>query len=946
MTSDRHHRPEPEEVLEVIREVAAELQPGQPLPELTLESDLDRDAGMDSLGRVELMLRLQQRFTVQLQDDITINARTPSDLLKAVSEAPSAPEAARQRKRATVEPARDGEPLTVPEDAETLIDVLDFHAGRTPDRVHLLLCDEQENEHPMTFSELLKGADETATGLRTRGLEPGQPVAIMLPTGADFFFAFHGILRAGGIPVPMYPPFRPDQIEDHCRRLASILRNAETRVFIASEQTRPAGRLLQALVPELETVATVDELRANAGIADPVPRAADSLAFLQYSSGTTGVPKGVMLTHANLLTNIRVMGEVLEASSERDVFVSWLPLYHDMGLIGACLGTLYFGIPLVLMSPLHFMTRPQRWLWAIHRHGGTISAAPNFAYDLCAGRIDDEMLDGLDLSSWRLAVNGAEPVSPRTLERFCDRFTTHGFRREAMTPVYGLAEASVGMSFPPLDRGPRIDRVQREPFERKGCAEPAGEQDGDRGTMQFVACGSALPGHAIRVVDDRGEPLPERQKGNLQFRGPSCTQGYYRHPEATRALFDGEWLNSGDLAYLADGEVHITGRTKDLIIRAGRNIYPYEVERAVSDVPGIRKNNVAAFSVPDPQGGPERLVVMAETRETDPQRRDRLHHSAREAATSALGQPPDEVVLVPPGTVIKTSSGKIRRGSCREIYESGKATRRNGLFRQLLRLSMSTVLPTLRRGFAGTGRLLFLAWCWLLALLIGLPAALVLVIVPGIRIRAACARIVARALIRLAGVPLTIEGDPPPPGDQTIIAANHQSYLDGLVLRAVLKGPILFVSKRELRDNPLIHLFVNRMGAAFVDRQDHQRGLEDLERIRERVKAGETALFFPEGTFTKAAGLRGFRVGPFMVSVQTGVPVLPLAIRGTRSMLRGKTGLIRPGRVTVTLGPPIVPEGDDWNAALVQRDRTREFILAHCGEPDLSSVETRVMGNL
>ncbi len=299
-----------------------------------------------------------------------------------------------------------------------------------------------------------------ARGLRARGVAEGDRVAIMLPSGAAFFAAFFGALYAGGVPVPIYPPLRPSQLEEHLRRQAGILRNAEARVLVTVAEARPLGTLLRGQVETLTGVATVDELESpGAAQLPPVTRGA-ALALLQYTSGSTGDPKGVMLSHANLLANIRAMGRVMDASSA-DVFVSWLPLYHDLGLIGAWLGSLYYAAPVVIMSPLDFLMRPARWLWAIHRNRATLTAAPNFAFELCLTKIEDAAIEGLDLSSLRMVVNGAEPVSPATIRRFIARFAKYGFKPGAMAPAYGLAESAVGLAFPPLGRPPLADRVER-----------------------------------------------------------------------------------------------------------------------------------------------------------------------------------------------------------------------------------------------------------------------------------------------------------------------------------------------------------------------------------------------------------------------------------------------------------------------------------------------------
>jgi 1-acyl-sn-glycerol-3-phosphate acyltransferase len=916
-----------ENLLDLVRAVALEVRPGRSLPSLHLDTPLEEDIGLDSLGRVELMLRIQRRFGLRLPDEAAVGARTPRDLLRAMRSAPATGDGPEVPVQTAPDPG-SGSPAA----AGTLVEVLDWHAAAQPDRTHVTLYSDTGEGEALSYRQLQRGAGEVAAGLRALGLRVGDTVGIMLPTGMDFFYAFHGILRAGGIPVPLYPPFRTDQIEDHCRREARVLDNAGTPFFIASRETAAPGRLLKAMVPALRHVLTVPELRSSPGPDVVVPRLERDIAFLQYTSGTTGDPKGVVLTHGNLLANIRAMGQAVEVRPD-DRFVSWLPLYHDMGLIGACFGTLYFGIHLVLMSPLQFIAQPQRWLTAIHRHRGTISAAPNFAYDLCANRLADADIEGLDLGSWRLAFNGAEPVSPVTIERFCTRFEAHGFRPQAMKPVYGLAESSVGLSFPTLSSAPRIDRIDRKYFQTRRHARPAAEDDPE--PLRVVGCGRPLPGHDVRVVDDSGEEVAEREEGRLVFRGPSCTPGYYRNRDATRRLYHDGWLDSGDLAYIADGEIHITGRVKDLIIRAGRNLYPYELEQVVSEVPGIRKNNVAAFACRDPEAPGERLVIMAETRETGAEALREVQERVRQASLRVLDTPPDDIALVPPGTVLKTSSGKIRRAACRQRYESGNPGRRRRAWLQIGSLLVSGIVPSLQRLLGIAARTLFAVWAWLVLVVLFLPTAVLLIFGPGRRLRTTVARDAARLLGWLTRAGPIVEGDPQRTRGPCVVVANHGSYLDGVALRAVLPGPVVFVAKGEFRRNPLIRVLLSRIGAEFVDRFDHERALADLERVQERARRGETSMFFPEGGMDGAEGLQSFRVGAFMVAVRADLPVVPVAIRGARQMLRSQSLLPRPGRISLIIGEPIHPDGEDWNAALRLRDRARDFVAEHCGEPDL-----------
>ncbi|WDT73290.1 MAG: AMP-binding protein [Candidatus Manganitrophus sp.] len=321
-------------------------------------------------------------------------------------------------------------------------------AEREADRPHIYLPQEDGTEQKITYGQLVDAAGAVAQGLLEQGLRRHETVALMLPTGSDFFFTFFGVLFAGGIPVPLYPPVRMDQIEEYARRQIAILQKADARFLIASGRVEGLGRLLQPMVPGLSDVTTFEALRRAASERPKVDLRAEDPALIQFTSGSTGLPKGVLLAHENVLANIRAIGQAAQIGPG-DVGVSWLPLYHDMGLIGSWLGALYFGIPITILSPLTFLTRPERWLWAIHYHRGTHSAAPNFAYELCVRKIDERAIEGLDLSSWRVAFNGAEPVSPETLERFTKRFAPYGFRKETFFPVYGLAESSVALTFPP-----------------------------------------------------------------------------------------------------------------------------------------------------------------------------------------------------------------------------------------------------------------------------------------------------------------------------------------------------------------------------------------------------------------------------------------------------------------------------------------------------------------
>ena len=930
-----------EVILQIAQRLAAELHPTRTaVPTATLDSLLDRELGFDSLGRVELLARIERALEISLPEHVLVTAETPRDLLRAVQQVarPAGPGPILP----AMQPATRDEAGEAPATADTLLEVLGWHVRTHPTRPQIYLTTDSGTEEEISYVALQQGASAVAAGLRERNLRAGQTVAIMLPTSRDYFYSFYGVLMAGGIPVPIYPPMRLSQIEEHLRRHGRILANAGTTILITFAEAKPVARLLRLHVEGLHTVVNVEELAVTAapvsglkpGQAPPSPVQAQDIAMLQYTSGSTGNPKGVILTHANLLANIRAMGAAAQARST-DVFVSWMPLYHDMGLIGAWLGSLYYAIPLVAMSPLAFLARPERWFWAIHRHRATLSGAPNFGYELCLRRIQDNDIKGLDLSSWRMAFNGAEPVSPDTITRFCERFAPYGFRKEAMAPVYGLAESSVGLAFPPLGHAPIIDRVQREPLMREGRALPTGADDAN--ALRFVACGRPLPGHQIRIVDDTGHEVAEREEGRLEFQGPSVTSGYFRNPEETRRLFHDGWLDSGDLAYMTGGDVYITGRVKDVIIRAGRNIYPHELEEAVGNIAGIRKGCVAVFGSTDPASATEKLVVLAETRETDTQTLERLHGAINNLAVDLIGTLPDEVVLAPPHTVLKTSSGKVRRAASRELYEQGAIhAAPRAAWRQYARLAWTGLRPQWRRTRRAMATLLYAVYVWTLFWVLAPLVWSMVAVLPQPSWALAVIHAAARWLQRLSGTPLRVQGLEHLPRGPCVIVANHASYLDGIILTAVLPGAFSFVAKREFTARFIARVFLRHIGAEFVERFELARGVEDARLLARAAQRGQTLVFFAEGTFTRTPGLLPFHMGAFVAAAEAGVPVVPITIRGTRSILRDGQWFPRRGVISVTAGTALWPEGTDWSAAVKLRDAARVEILKHCGEPDLA----------
>ncbi len=957
MSSDRDGAHVPL-VLDTLRGLLGEVDPARARATIGLDQSLTRELALGSLERVELAMRLEKAAGVELGEAVLAEADTPRQIAAVIARAqagprpgispgdarpfpglgPASARPAPGLPPASAHPGPGRGPATA---ARTLIEALRWQVERGADRVHIQLRNDDGSETLITYGSLYRDACGVAAGLRDRGVAPGERVALLLRTEPAFFHAYMGILLAGGVPVPLYPPFRADQIEEYASRQAAILRNAGARVLLTFAEAERAAALLCPLAPSLTTVATVPQIAINdsgvtfdSGVASAfdsgVVSDADALALIQYTSGSTGSPKGVALSHANLLANIRAFGEAFELSGD-DVGITWLPLYHDMGLIGAWFGPLYHGMHIVSMSPLAFLAKPARWLEAISRHRGTITAAPNFAFDLCARKIADADLEGLDLSSWRVALNGAEAVLAGTIERFTARFAPLGFRPEALRPVYGLAESSLCVTAPPPGRLPRVERLSREAFQHARTIEPAAADDPQ--PLTFVACGQPIPRHELRIVDDGGERRPARVEGRVQFRGPSSMQGYFENAEATAAVVrDGGWIDTGDLGFVDDdGDLFVTGRAKDVIIAGGRNIYPQEVEEAVADVPGIRRGCVAAFGVQDPRTGTERLVVVAETRGAIPPEGSPLHAAVGTAIVTAIGVPADTIVFARPGSVPKTSSGKIRRSTTRELYESGRLNRGRGSAAwQWARLLGRHLAWRTGRALAYAGTLLFSAWVWTAVAIVALPLWIAVALTRTPRQARRVIGVTSRVLLLAGGCRPHVEGrDPATLPSPAVIVANHASFLDVLLLLAVLPPTVRFGAKAKLTRYPILGTILRRADYVLV-----QRGARDsAAALAATIDDGDSLFIFPEGTFVRAGGVMPFRLGAFQVAVDKGVPVVPIALRGTRAVWPDETFRLRPGRMAVCVAEPLTSAGTGWSAMVALRDTSRAWIARESGEP-------------
>ena len=512
------------------------------------------------------------------------------------------------------------------------------------------------------YSELWELACRAAFGLVRGGVSAGDPVLLLLPTSASFLAVFFGCQLLGAVPVPLVPPWSQRK-QAHGERVSRVASVCQARVAVTEERYLPAlsdAGLSLLLGQEL--------LQAEEPWRGPLPTRADAPAFIQFTSGSTSEPRGVVVEHGAALANCRFIAESVELGAD-DVGCSWLPLFHDMGLIGHVLVPLFGRTRSVLMPPEAFMLQPRVWLEAVSRYRASISAAPNFGYDLCAQRMAQRDLAELDLSSWRVAMCGGETVRAETLKRFAACFAGCGFEAASFRPVYGLAEATLAVTIPPRREQPLRELIDRSQLEETGCAVPAAP---DSAAIAITALGRVDPAHELRITGPDGQARGEREVGQIEVRGPAVMKRYYRDEGATAAALEDGWLRTGDLGYLHGGELFVTGRAKEIIVKAGRNVYPYDVEIAAERAAGVRAGRCAAFGAPNPATGTEDLVLVCETRVQGAEPRQQLIKEILTSVFAATGLRPDAVHLLPPRSLSRTSSGKIQRALVRTRFLGGE----------------------------------------------------------------------------------------------------------------------------------------------------------------------------------------------------------------------------------------------------------------------------------
>ncbi len=550
---------------------------------------------------------------------------------------------------------------TFPERLRTLL-------SRTPDRVAVYLQFATREDLPITYAQLTRGAVTYARTYARAGLRPGEVVVLILQHGEDLLYSFWGAILGGAIPSIM--PFlteklSPERYRADLAALISVTKPAAIVTYPEFEHEVHAalkhGDSVRAVI-STHKLEPYEEVRLES--LGGFHRQAQDIVLLQHSSGTTGLQKGVALSHRAVFNQLDAYSRAI-ALNGNDVIVSWLPLYHDMGLIAGFLMPILCGVPLVLMSPFDWVRAPYRLLQAVSKYRGTLSWLPNFAYNFCAQKIRDRHIEGVDLSSWRAVINCSEPVRWESHQAFYERFKSYGLRLEALQTSYAMAENVFGVTQSPLGRVPLVDEIDREAFMVERVARAA--TDG-RPSMKMMSSGRPLENTRIRIVDDQGRDLPERTIGEIALQSDCMLTGYYNRADLTQKAFLDGWYLTGDYGYMANGEVFVSGRKKDMIIVGGRNVYPQDLEALACEVPGVHAGRTVAFGIFDETQGTEEVVIVAEVDVEDPLERQKIADAIRLHVTKNSAIALRHVWIVDPRWIIKTSSGKTARSANKEKF--------------------------------------------------------------------------------------------------------------------------------------------------------------------------------------------------------------------------------------------------------------------------------------
>ncbi len=796
---------------------------------LSMDDKFEADLGLGSLERLELFSQIETTLGVKLSPSEISTIQTLRDIVTILARSHGSQSlVVNQCDKATVQA------VTIdPSKVTNLRDLLIMYTQRYPNRRHVVLLSGDGSEKEITYAMLYKQAGKISNALTTRGIQTGDHVALLLPSGEDFLYSFLGVIFSGAIPIPICPPESANQVGEYISQAVSILKKSDVRLLVTFGKFQKLAKFFRGFLPHLLGVTTTNDLLKSEFYLPKLKISSSQAAFVQYTYGSAGNFKKIVLTHKNILENIRSILKLFEVTTS-DITVSWLPLHHDTDLIVMWLANLYFGSTLVLYSSKNFLSRPESWLWTIHKYRATISAGPNFAYEICINKINDNTLLGLDLSSWRIAGNISEMVCAQTLKRFSEKFSQYGFKSKALTNVYVLSEGAILMCAGSILEDQKIDRIASHEFHQKNIAKPIFERE--KKYYEFVSCGSPIDNYQIRIVDEENTCLPERNIGMVHCKVRSMMCEYYRDQAVSEKVFHGGWIDTGDLGYLAEGELYITGRRKDIITKEGKNYYPTEIEDIITMYSDLNFGQVVVFSSVENLSGIKKILAIVESKNNDKNSHKILKKQICQIVVKCLGFSLDDILIVTENVLPKTTNGKLRRYVCGEIYSQKNIRKiKNNIIIKLFNIYVRCFIAKTKKIL--TLCLRFFYTIYLFLVLISMASLTYIAIRffnrdNGEKIIKTASKITLRASF----CSIEIDGINHIKSKKNMIfVSNHASYIDVLVLVAFLPGHFCYVAKSELKKSYFLRKILKTLEIVYVDRVDFSKTKFQLKQISKSI---------------------------------------------------------------------------------------------------------------
>ncbi len=873
---------------------------------VTLEKSLTYDLGIGSIERIELMQRLEKIFSIRLEE----NSIARADNLDVIYEEILNKLEQKQPEYHFVDHIADLPEIDM-RSAESLVDILLLGKQQDPLRTWLYLQNADGKEATLSYQELYNETINMACYLKEKGLRPGNKIVIALPTSCEFFYAFFASLLLGGRPIISSPLL----LKEKKQSLPPFLIDGDVDFVIAEDNLKSQLNLKKIIFLSPSDALDVKHKDQNICINEKNNGVVGLL-----TAGTTGDKKEILLRQESVLENIKSSIDAMSMSPS-DIVVNWLPLNNSVSLISMCLTSLYAGIPLVLIDYNDFLQQPERWLWAIHFHQGTISVASDFDLAQCTQKIKFHTLDGLDISSCRVALVATDQPQVDTLNAFNQKFSPYGFKETCLTPAYALTENGALLTISNPGNKYQTDQASLDRLLKENTAEKTDTSL----SIDYVNCGEVVGNNDIRIADSDGVVLKDRQIGKIQFSRPSSFEDDSRR-----------WISSGDYGYTVNKSLFVIGREQGLIyLKESKQCYAKVIENLVGMLPDINANSVAAFNDSN-----ENYILVVETTVDSASQ----HSNVREIVSKKLKQSgistPEKIIFLKNNSLPRTLSGKIKRFQCKKDYENNSLGRElSPSLIQKIKVKSKKIWNILSGKIKFSLRVIYTFYVGIILVLTGPPGWIIIMCLPR-KLGAKFLKLWCKFLFASMFCPIKYSEDPSVGESKTpiVYTANHTGYLDIVALISVLPSDISYIGKQELSDVGFLKKLMQHLGYIFVNPVDFTKTPGEIAEITETVKSGRSVLIFAEGTFTYATGLRPFKMGTFKIAAETMSPVCPVSIQGVRTVLRDGSCMFRPNFIKIHVSSLIFPVENSWSESLRLRDEAYKAIADNCGEKTISLI--------